>query len=395
MDYALTDEQQATQEAIRRFVQAEYPYAQRGDAVDAATAEQRWTALAQMGLLGMAIDSRWGGSQQGPVELALLARELGRGHAGEGCLPNMVLAGSLLQWLGTEAQCEQWLAPMVAGQRKLALAYSEATSRYALAHVQTRAQPTPDGYRLNGQKSLVLGGAQADALLVLARTDGKPQEVQGLSLFVVPARTAGLRIQPFQTLDGRQAAHLVLEDVQVDESARLGALGQAYEALHKAVDLGLLWTCAEALGAMETLVQATTEHVKTRRQFGAPLARFQALQHRLADVMIGLEQTEAMVFAAAMMMQEAPADLLRRVLATTKVLTGRAAQAASETAIQLHGAMGMTAECRVGHFAKLLTTLTLLFGDPHHHTRWYADHALPGNGSDDVQNKVTHAKELA
>jgi pimeloyl-CoA dehydrogenase len=395
MDFSLTDEQLATSAAVRRYLQDQYPDAQRGDPVDMPSARRRWQGLAEMGLLGMAVDERWGGSQQGPVGLALLAREMGRCHAGEGYLSSIVLAGTLLQALGSTEQCERWLLPTVAGQQQLALAHSEPQARYTLSDVQTRAQAVPDGWRIDGHKSLVLGGAQADALLVLARTEGAPRDTHGLSLFIVPATTDGLAVQHFQTLDGRHAAHIDLHHARVPHDALLGPLHQAFPALQQATDLALVWTCAESVGAMETLIERTTEHLKTRRQFGAPLARFQALQHRLADTMIGLEQADAMVMAAAMLIDHAPPEVRQKVLATTKVITARAAQATSEAAIQMHGAMGMTAECRVGHFAKLLTTLSLYLGDAQHHLRWYAEHAIAPSAAATQASAPTTEKEFA
>lgn len=376
MDYSLSDDQRAQQDAVRRYLEAEYPYARRGDAVDPTAQRRRWQGLAEMGLLGLPLDSAWGGAGQRPVDMALLAREMGRCHAGEGYLSSVVLAGTLLQALGSSAQREHWLPALVRGERQLALAHTEPDARYSLTQVRTRATPTAGGYCLQGRKSMVLGGAQADALLVLARTQGEDEDAGGLSLFLLPAVAPGLTLQNFQTLEGRQAAHITLDAVQVPADALLGELHQAHAALVQAVDLARIWVCAESVGAMETLIEATTEHLRTRKQFGAPLARFQALQHRLADAMMGLAQSEAMVFAAAMMQGEAEPELCRRVLAGMQVMTGRAAQAVSEMAIQMHGAMGMTAECRVGHFAKLLMSLGLLYGDVHHHTRWYAQHAI-------------------
>jgi alkylation response protein AidB-like acyl-CoA dehydrogenase len=377
MDFSLNDDQVSLVQAARRFLESQYPYERRGQAVDEVTAQARWSALAQIGLLGLPFQARWGGTEQGLPELALLGREMGRCHAGEGYLASVVLCGRILQEVGSPAQCERWLPRVVSGQARLSLAHAESTSRYELSHVQMRAAAAPQGHALSGHKTLVLGGAQADVFLVLARTRGEFDDRHGLSLFLVPRNAPGLSIQDFRTLDGRRAAHVQLNDVRVDHDALVGAAGEASAAIEAAIDAAIVWTCAEAVGAMDTLIGATTDHLKNRRQFGSPLSKFQVLQHRLADGVIALEQAEAMVFAAAMIGERGPPELRRRVMATTKALTGQAGQQVGETAIQLHGAMGMTDECRVGHFAKLLTTLGLLFGDTHHHVRWYAQHALP------------------
>ncbi len=381
MDFSLNEDQLAMRDATRRFLEAEYPRELRGTSVNAATALARWAALADMGLAGLPLQARWGGGGAGMVEMTLVAREMGRCHAGEDLLSSLVLAGLTLQVSGNDAHCAQWLPRLASGQARLALAYAEPDSRYQLHHVRTRAEPLQDGqgYELDGQKALVLGAAQAAALLVLARTQGAVDDNNGLSLFLVPCDAPGLRMQTFGTLDGRHAAHVSFDAVRVRTAELVGPLHGAAALVRAAVRRGAIWCCAESLGVMDSLISDTAEYVMARRQFGAPLSRFQVLQHRLADGLIALEESEAITFAAAMWHDDATRDdLLDRTTAAAKVITGRAGQRISETAIQLHGAMGMTDACRVGHLVKRLATLNLLFGDVHHHTGWYAAHRFAG-----------------
>jgi alkylation response protein AidB-like acyl-CoA dehydrogenase len=376
MDFSLTDDQHALLEATRRFLAAEYPRQTRGSPVPAEQDRARWTALAGLGLPAMAFQTRWGGTNAGLVDLALVARELGRCHAGEGMLSSVVLAGLTLQQGADEALCAQWLPRVAEGRARLALAHAEPDARYRSTHVRLRAHAAGSGFELCGTKSLVLDGDRADAWLVLARTRGDTDDLDGLSLFLVPRESPGVTVQRFGMLDGREAAHLHFDRVPVGEGARVGPLHAAAPLLQEALRRGALWTCAESLGAMDSLITETTEHLMTRRQFGAPLSRFQALQHRMADALIALEESEAITFAAALYHDDGAArDLQDRTATAAQFICARAGQRIAETAIQLHGAMGMTEDCRVGHFAKLLWTLGLLFGDVHHHVSRYAGQA--------------------
>lgn len=378
MDFSLTEDQLSVLDATRRFLQAAYPRASCGVPVDERVAQARWAALAGMGLLAMPWEARWGGAGAGCVDLALIAREMGRCHAGEGMLSSLVLAGQTLQHSGHESLCARWLPLVGAGTARLALAYAEPTSRYRIEQVRTQARTSGPGFELTGTKSLVLDGSRAHAWLVLARTQGGEDDADGLSLFFVPRQASGVDVQAFEMLDGRQAAHLRLDRVRVDADALLGPLHGAGPLVRDAVRRGAIWACAESLGAMDSLVTDTAEHLMTRRQFGAPLSRFQALQHRMADALIALDESEAITYAAAMHHDDRAADDVQdRTTAAAKVICARAGQRVGETAIQLHGAMGMTDACRVGRFAKLLWNLGLLFGDAHHHIGWYAEHAVP------------------
>jgi alkylation response protein AidB-like acyl-CoA dehydrogenase len=379
MDFSLTEDQQTMLDATRRFLQAEYPRHTRGTPVDESLAQTRWTALAGMGLLALPLQPRWGGADAGLVDMALIARELGRHHAGEGLLSSLILAGLTLQHSGQTEICSHWLPRLAEGSARVALAQAEPQARYRLDEVRMRAEARGAGHVLSGVKSLVLDGHRADAWLVLARTQGDVSAQHGQSLFLVPRGAPGLKLQTFPTLDGRHAAHLHFDQVPVGASSLVGPLDGASPLIRAAMRRGAIWVCAESLGAMDSLITDTTEHLMTRKQFGAPLSRFQALQHRMADALIALEESEAITFAAAMHHDDQAAeDLLDRTTAAAKVISGRAGQRISETAIQLHGAMGMTDACRVGHFTKLLWTLSLLFGDVHHHTAWYAEHAIRG-----------------
>lgn len=369
MDFSLTEDHIALQDAVRRFCDGEYPAHQRGNPEDASIAAKRWSAMAELGLLGLPFDPEMGGSGQSSIELMLVAQELGRALGGGAWLSSTVIAGQLLDQHGSNAQRKQWLPQLASGEKRLALALDEAQTRYTPGAMTTRASASNGGWLIEGRKSLVLDGDSADAFIVVARTSDS-----GLSMFLVDASTAGVTIEGFNTLDGRRAAHVRFDGVQVPVDAMVGEAGSALPIVELAIDRASAMLCAEAAGALESLLDQTAEHLRTRKQFGVPLAKFQVLQHRLADMLIALEQTKSMACAAAMAIDSSDIALRKRLVSAAKVIAGQAGRQVGQWAIQLHGAMGMTEECRVGHYAKRLLVINQLFGDASHHLRQFAAH---------------------
>ena len=363
MDFALNDDHLALRDAVQRFCEGEYPAEHRGNPETPEQTRQRWQAMAELGLPGLPLASAVGGSEQGPVEVMLVAQELGRALGGGAWLSSTVMAGQLLAALGTPAQQQRWLPALANGSLQAALALYEQGARYAWQQVSTRAEAEGAGYRINGRKTLVLQGDSAKLLLVVARTSGEAGDQQGLSVFAIEADAPGLQVQGFDTLDGRRAAHIQLDQVRVDAEQCLGQAGQAHDALDAILDAANAALCAEAAGAVEALITHTTEHLRTRKQFGAPLAKFQVLQHRVADMAIALEQIKSMACAAAAAVAGDDAAQRRRVVSAAKVLASQQGRQIGLAAIQLHGGMGMTDECRVGHYTKRLMVIGQLFGD--------------------------------
>jgi len=379
MDFSLSDEHLALRDAVRRFCDGEYPAHRRGEAEPAGLAATRWAGMADLGLLGLPLADDVGGSAQGPVEMMLVAQELGRALGGAGWLSSVVLAGQLLDESGSQAQRQRWLPALAAGKARMALACSEADARYDLSRVATLARREGAGWVLDGTKTLVLEAGSADVFLVVARTagdaDDDSDDDSGLSLFLVEAGASGLSLKEFSTLDGRRAAHLTLRGVRVAADALVGEAGAALPLVEAATDRASAMLCAEAVGALEVLIDLTAEQLKTRKQFGTTLARFQVLQHRIADMLIALEQCKSMACAAAVAVLEGEPAQRRRLVSAAKVLAGQAGRQLGQWAIQMHGAMGMTDECRVGHYAKRLMVINQLFGDASHHLRRFGGQA--------------------
>ena len=363
MDFALNDDHLALRDAVQRFCDGEYPAQHRGNPETPEQARQRWQAMAALGLPGLPLSSDFGGSEQGPVEVMLVAQELGRALGGGAWLSSTVMAGQLLQRLATPEQQAKWLPRLARGELQAALALYDDGVRYAWQQVASQAVAEGEGYRLSGRKALVLHGDSAQLLLVVARTSGETGNRDGLSVFALDAGTPGLQVQGFDTLDGRRAAHLQFDAVQVPAERLLGTAGVAAEALEAILDAANAALCAEAAGAVEALLAHTADHLRTRKQFGAPLAKFQVLQHRVADMAIALEQLKSMACAAAAAVAGDDVDQRRRVVSAAKVLASQQGRQIGLAAIQLHGGMGMTDECRVGHYTKRLMVIGQLFGD--------------------------------
>lgn len=376
MDFSLNEDHLALRDAVRRFCDAEYPAQNRGSPESAALAARRWAGMAELGLLGLPFDTDFGGSAQGPVELMLVAEELGRCLGGAGFISTVLLAGQLLARAGTAEQRRRWLPRVTRGELQLALALHEEGARYAWEDVQTRASQTSGGFVLHGRKILVLHGDTAGLLLVAARTSGARLDRDGLTLFAVDSAAPGLSLRGFDTLDGRRAAHIELDEVLVPTDCRLGEVGGAHALIDAVLDGALAFLCAEAAGALDALIELTAKHLRVRRQFGVPLANFQVLQHRVADMVIALEQVKSMACVAAMAMQGSEIAQRRRLVSAAKVLVSQLARQAGLGAIQLHGAMGMTDECRASHYAKRLIVIGQLFGDAQHHLARVADREL-------------------
>ena len=362
MDFTLTDDHLALRDAVQRFCAGEYPLHARGHVEDAGRAAERHAGMAELGLLGLMLDTTHGGSGLGPVEAMLVARELATALAGSGWIANAVIAGPLIAQAGSIEQRARWLPSIADGTLRAALACHEADARYDLAHVTTRATRQGRRWRLQGRKSITLDGDAAQLFLVVARTSGHDRDRDGLTIFALDPTTQ-LRIEPHRLLDGRGAAHLVLDGVEAQDAAIVGREGDALPLIEAAVARAEAALVADCAGALDALLTMTCDHLKTRRQFGKPLASFQVLQHQLAEIAIALEQVESMACIAALACDHADTRERDRLISSAKALAAQLSRRCAFAAIQLHGAMGMTTECAVSRYAKRVIANGMLFGD--------------------------------
>ena len=372
MDFNLTDEQSMLAESVGRWLASDYDFARRRRlAAGEETSDAVWSQLADLGLLGLNVPEADGGLGGSPVETLIVMQALGRALVVEPYLSNAVVTAPLLARLGTDAQREALLPAIVAGERRVVLATYEPNAHFELAHVATAATPRGQGWMLNGHKSVVVGAESADVLVVSARTSGAASDERGISLFLVPVEGEGISRRIVPTIDGLRAAEISLEGVHVGADAMLGPADAAYGELERAVDQGIAGLCAEAVGAMEQLLDMTAEHLRTRRQFGQPIGHFQALQHRAADMAIAIEQARSTALLAAAKVESEDRNERRRAISAAKVMAGRSGRYVGEQAVQLHGGMGMTDDLAVGWYFKRLVAIDLTYGDTDHHLQRY------------------------
>ena len=374
MDFNFKEEQLAFADALKRWVTKDYSFDERNQIVHSASgvSDAAWATLAELGMTALPLPEEQGGFNGSAVDMFVVMQELGRGLVVEPYLAT-VIGAEVLKSGGSHAGL---LEQVAAGELKLACALAEKQARYDLADIATTATAQAGGYVINGSKSIVLHGAQAGSLVVSARSGGAQRGTAGISLFVVPASAPGVAITDFRTLDGLRAANITFTNVQLPADALIGAEGAAWDTLEHAADYGAALLCAEALGAMEAIFAATLDYLKTRSQFGAPIGKFQALQHRMADMYIHLEQARSMALLAAVKMASPDAGERRRVVSAAKFRVGQALKFVGQQAIQLHGGMGVTDEVVASHHFKRLTMIELTLGDSDHHLQRFI--AQPG-----------------
>ena len=365
MDFNFKEEQQQFADALKRWVSKDYSFEERRKIIASSegVSSQAWATLAELGMTALPVPEEQGGFNGSAVDMFVVMQELGRGLVVEPYLATVIGAQFLKMGGGHEGLLEQ----VAGGELRLACALGERQSRHELRDIAATAVASGDGYVINGAKSVVLHGAQAGSLVVSARSGGGQRDEAGISLFVVPAGAPGVSITDYRTLDGMRAADVVFDQLRVDRAALVGAAGQGWPILEAAADYGAGLLCAEALGAMEAIFAATLEYLKTRTQFGAPIGKFQALQHRMADMYIHLEQARSMALLAAVKLGSGDAAERRRVVSAAKYRVGQAARFVGQQAVQLHGGMGVTDELPAAHHFKRLTMIELSFGDSDHH----------------------------
>jgi alkylation response protein AidB-like acyl-CoA dehydrogenase len=373
MDIEFTEEQELLRSSIQRLLRDQYDFDARRKivATDEGWSRKHWRAFAELGLCAAPFQESSGGLGGGPLATMIVMQEFGRYLVIEPFLETVVLAGGLIEDVGSPVQREDFLPQIMAGETIWALAWAEGRSRYDFSNVATSARRNGDDYLLSGTKAAVIGAPWADKLIVSARTSGGWRDRGGVSLFVVDRQSANIHLQSFKTIDGRRAAEITLMNVQVPASHLLGTEGEGVAALEACRDRAIAALCAEAVGAMTELNSATLEYTKTRKQFGVALGTFQVLQHHMVDMFIALQ--EAISLTQHLNLTLAANEPGSSKLASgAKSKVGEAARFVAEQALQLHGGMGMSDELNVGHYFKRIASINILFGDPTYHLMRYA-----------------------
>jgi acyl-CoA dehydrogenase len=331
--------------------------------------------MAELGWTAIPFAEADGGLGMGLAEVVLVTEAMGRTLAPEPLIPSLLLAGQALARAGSAAQKQAWLAPAIAGEKVLALAHAEAGARFDLARVALRAERSPGGYGLSGEKLHVWGGHLADAYVVSARVRGAPGEAPGIALFLVPAAAKGVSSTRQSRVDSQNAAVVRFDGVQVQDGDLIGAAGEGYAVLEDAVDRATVALCGEMLGGMSEAFDRTLAYLKERKQFGVAIGSFQALKHRAARMYIELELARSAVMAAARAI-DAGGEGARPLVSVAKARVSDAYCLVANEAVQMHGGIGMTDEHEIGFFMKRARACEMTFGDAAFHRDRFA--ALSG-----------------
>jgi alkylation response protein AidB-like acyl-CoA dehydrogenase len=388
MDFSFSDEQRQLADTLRRYLDKDYRFEARQRIVhsDAGVSADQWRALAELGLTALPVPAEHDGFNGSTFDMLVVMQELGRALVVEPYwatavgvealrLASLQLdAGGAQTPIGASGETIATILQRVAtGDAKLAVAFGEPQARHDLFDIETVATMQSDAYTLSGCKSIVVHGAQADWWIVPARLDGE------VALFMVPCGSSGVDVVDYRTIDGMRAANLTLSSAHAQ---RLGGSRFGAHSLERVADYAITLLCAEAMGILDAVMHATVEYTKSRQQFGVPIARFQALQHRMVEMLIHTEQARSITYLAAARYDSPDSNERRRAVSAAKARVGQAARFVGQQAIQLHGGMGVTNEVAAAHLFKRLTIIDVALGDVDHHLARFA--SLPGFATSEV-----------
>ena len=370
MDLSISEEQSAIRDVISRFIENEYDFEKRMSIAegDSAFDSDVYNFFVEQGFTAIPFSEEDGGLNGGPVETMLIMKEIGRGLVLEPYLENVILAGGVLKRLATDEQKSKWLSKIINGELQSTLAFTEPQSRFNLNDVATVAKDNGDKVIINGKKSFVLNGKEADIIIVPARTSGSQTETEGISLFVVESDLPGISKNNYKSVDGHSASEITFKNVEVNKDNLLGELGKGYQTVESTIDDAILAVCAEATGIMKSLHDKTVEYSKNRVQFGVPIGGFQALQHRMVDTLMACEETESILLWALTTNQD-DSSSLKKAISGLKYQIGTAGKHVGQEAVQLHGGMGISWELDIAHFFKRLSSIEILFGNADFHMK--------------------------
>jgi alkylation response protein AidB-like acyl-CoA dehydrogenase len=368
MDFTYTETQDMIRDTLARFLADTYDFDKRSKMIasDAGRDPGIWQALAQeLGMLGAPFAEDHGGLGGGALENAIIMEELGKVIAIEPYLQTVVIGGGALKAVGG-AQADAIIPEIIAGNVVIALAYAEPQGRYDLANIRTTAKKDGAGYVLSGHKSVVYAAPWATHLLITARTGGSGRERDGVSLFLVDAKTPGIVRRDYPTVDGFRASEIYFENAAIPGDALLGGEGAGIGLIEQIVDEAAVGICAEACGVTHKLHEGTLDYSKQRQQFGQPIGRFQVLQHRMVDMFMEVEQARSMTIMATLKL-DLPATERMVAVSQAKAKVSRACNFVGQNAVQTHGGIGITQELAIGHYFKRATMIENQFGSADYH----------------------------
>ena len=364
MNFEFSEEQNLLKESVQRWAQDNYSFDQRRVGADSENGfnDQHWQTFAELGWLSVPFDEQYGGYGGSIIDLAAVVQELGKVLVVEPFFPTVVLFGGVLQASADEEVKSDLIPQIIDGSLFGSVAIYEQQSRFDMSNVATTATAVGDGFQINGTKTLVLGGAYAKQLIVLARTSGEATDEQGLSLFLLDTASEGVTVNSYPLMDGQQVADISFNNASAKLISELDA---GYTTLASALQNAHVALCAEATGIMETLNRTTIEYTKTRKQFDVAISSFQALQHRMVDTFMSYEQCRSLLVGTLCeLTDESTTDKQAlKIVNALRTLVAKNGKHISDEAIQLHGGMGLTDELDVGHYAKRMMMINLMFGN--------------------------------
>lgn len=363
-----SEEQRMFQESAEKYLSESYEFDARQKIVksDKPFCRDQWQTFADLGWLAMSFSEDVGGFGGGALETMLLSEQLGATLVVEPYLETVVLGGQLIAAGGREDIRERYLSAIINGQCQVALAWSEAKHHHAMTDVAMPASVSAEHITFSGRKTIVLNGAAADLVLVLLRTSGEPGQAEGLTLILVDTDTEACQRRSYKTYDGRNAADYRFTELSVSLGNVLGEQGRAMDILAPVINRGILSLCAESVGAMSALLNATVDYTKHRKQFGRSISQFQVLRHRMADMFIDAELSRSLMLAAASKLDSGAVDA-ELTLSALKAKVASAGKFIAHNAIQLHGGIGTTDELKIGHYFKRIAAINSQFGSRDFH----------------------------
>ena len=374
MNFDFTEEQTLLDNMVTSFVRDNYDWDTRCNIVKSEEGwkEENWKQFAELGLLGVPFEEQYGGLGGKPTDLMIVMEQFGKGLVVEPYLPSIILAGGLISKLGTETQKNEIIPEIISGHRRYVFAYAEPQSRFDLFDIKTSATQKNENYIINGFKSVVFGASSATHLIIAARTSDDQRSKSGITLFLVDAKSDGITLQNYPTIDEYRASEVVIENLHVSSENILGKVNDAYETIEEVVDISTIAACSEAVGILQVLKDSTTEYCKNRKQFGQPISKNQVIQHRLVDMMIEYEQAKSILYMA-ITADHSNSEERQKTTSAAKARIGKAIKSLGESSIQLHGGMGVVDEYNVSHYFKRATMIGVLFGNVDYHMKRYTD----------------------
>ena len=370
MHFELTEEQTLLENMVTAFVRDDYNWETREKIVktEEGWKPENWSKFAELGLLSVPFSEDHGGLGGTAVDSMVVMEQFGKGLVVEPFMPSILLSGNLISKLANESQANEIIPKIIEGESRYVFAYAEPQSRFDLSDVKTSATQDGDEYTLNGFKSVVFGASMATHIIIAARTSGDQRSEDGITLFLADIKSNGITLQTYPTIDEYRASEVVIENLKVSSDMVLGEVDKAYSVVEEVIDLATIAACSEAVGVLQVLKDSTIDYCKQRKQFGQPISKNQAIQHKLVDMMIEYEQAKSILYAAVTA-DLSNADERKKAVSGAKARIGQSIKFVGESAIQLHGGMGMVDEYMISHYFKRATMLGVLFGNVDFHMK--------------------------